>query len=158
MLISPDPHADYWKLAVSRKGFLSFGDYNYGGSLDIVADWILRVEAAGLDWDDDHDVMCRGIRTVLLRVCEVEVPRQVAFVRTNSTRISLGVFFSDIDVPLTNSYDFVVELEFWQDLFKGCTMMIWATEVDEKRWRLHEDGVFRDLDAWVAAEINPRIG
>jgi hypothetical protein len=157
MLIAPDPHADYWKLAVSRKGFLSFGDYNYGGILDVVADWILRVESANHDWDDDHDILCRAMKTVLLRVCKVEVPRQIRPV-LQTWRHSIGVFFADIDHPLTNSTDLVVEVEFWRDHSDHRWVTIEATDVPRQRWDLDEPESLDALDAWVAAEINMRIG
>jgi hypothetical protein len=158
MLISPDPHADYWKLAVSRKGFLSFGDYNYGGILDIVADWILRVESANHDWDDDRDILCLAMKTVLLRVCKAEVPRQVGPILTNGWRHSIGVFFADIDDPLTNSKDFVVEIEFWRAHDDHRWVVIEASDVSRRRWDLDQPASLENLDAWVGAQINPRIG
>ena len=158
MLIAPDPRADYWKLAVSRKGFLSFGDYDYGGILYVVADWILRVESANQDWDDDRDILCLAMKTVLLRVCEVEVPRQVSFVLTNQSRVSIGVFFADIDEPLTNSHDFVMEVEFWRAHNDHRWVVIEAGEVPRRRWDLDQPASLENLDAWVDAQINPRIG
>ena len=103
MLISPDPHADYWKFAVDCRGVLSVDDYNHSGILDVVRDWILRVESANHDWDDDRDILCLALKTILLRACKAEVPRQIRPVLTNGWKHSIGVFFADIDDPLTNS-------------------------------------------------------
>ena len=159
MLIATDDDRCGWKFAVSRTGFLSFGDYDYGGILDVAADWILRVEAAELDWDEDRDIVCRAIQTVLRRVCRAEVPRQVGFVLTNGIDPSLGVFFADIDDPSENSRDLVIEMHIQASSAGIVTMGIWTSDdSSRKHMRVNDDTELAVLDAWVAAEINPRIG